>query len=169
MPQYVTSPDAEVAGVAVLSLLNNIQVDELLPVLKKHGLEQIDPNGWYSEQKLLDVVKDIQENPNSMQNFVAIGMKVFETMPLPPGVDSLQSFLGAIPAILQAISRNSVGIQVEVGQNSARVINTSPYPDDLIYGELWGICRRFLPNGKFSIMPLPQAANDPVKVFEVKW
>lgn len=106
---------------------------------------------------------------NATQNFVAIGMKVFDTMPLPPEIDSLGAFLTAMPSMLQMLSRNAVGVETHVGESSAIVINKSPYPDDLVYGELWGVAKRFTPNGNFSVMRVAEAGTDTFTEFEVKW
>jgi hypothetical protein len=169
MSLYVSSPDATVAGVAVLALTQSMEFDQILPVARKYGLEHIEADQWYPEQNLLDFLKELEANPNSTMNFVSIGVKVFETMPLPPEIDSLETFLRMMPSLLQMVSRNAVGIQVEPGECSAIVMNTSPYPDDIVYGEIWGAARRLMPNGGFNVKPLPKANSNAVSKFEVTW
>jgi hypothetical protein len=168
MALYVSSPDAVVAGVAVLALTQSIQFDEILPIATKHGLDQVDPEKWYSEQKLLDFLKDLETSPNTSANFVSIGIKVFETMPMPPEINSLEVFLRALPSMLEMMSRNTVGIQTKVGNHTAIVSNTSPYPDDIVYGELWGVAKRFSPDN-FTVKPLPKTTFDAVTQYEVTW
>lgn len=49
-----SSPEAQVKGQIVLSFLENIESALVAPLLPKYGLEQVDPDGWYSQQTWLN-------------------------------------------------------------------------------------------------------------------
>lgn len=93
--KYISSsPNAELLGAALLALVQNINAEEIKPLLARHGLDNIDLMQWYSEQKVLDLLKAIEEGTaNVTENLVAIGMKAIETIPFPPEINSIEAFL----------------------------------------------------------------------------
>src|SRR5215207_2565726 len=86
------SPQSEISGRLVLAFTQNLHRDEMRPILLKYNLEPTDPDGWYPQQRLLDVFRDIQAgNSNVAQTLVAIGMKGAETAAYPPEIDSIKT------------------------------------------------------------------------------
>ncbi len=176
MRKYVaSSPNAELIGGALLALVKNVNHEDIEPLLKKHGLENIQPMQWYPEQPILDLLKAIADGEtNVSENMVAIGIKAIETIPFPVEIDTLEKFIGSYGTRQKASSRNTTAILVSevLGQGHGRVVNDTPYPDDLIFGYLWGASKRFLPRGKnFSIKPQAKTpgTNDEPVVFDVTW
>ncbi len=147
-------PQAEVRGAIILSVIDCMQQEEIAPFLKKHGLQSIDPEGWYPMQNWLDLLGDIRSasSENALFDFVCIGMKVSERIKLPPGLKQLpyEKLVMNRNQIYQAQHRSGdVGeYSVEQAEDKHVTITAkTPYPDDLIYGVMCGEAQRFLPPG----------------------
>ena len=181
MSEYVAvtfvapSPNAQVLGSAMSSYVQNIRAEELQPVLKKYGLESIEPNQWYPMQLTLDLFRDIvKRGENVNEALVAVGIKTVETVPLPPEINSVETAMGFIQrAVHSQIVRNvpeGYGIPLQfLEKNHILATNNIPYPSSLLYGYLWGLVNRFkAPDQIFSIHPLTAEAGRPT-VFSVKW
>lgn len=154
MSQHYESfdPKAEIIGQNVLGFVECVNKDRILPFLKKHALNPIDPNRWYPLQKWLDVLNDMVTAEGSMFDFVSVGMKIAETAVYPPEVENLPfaAFVMMIPQVYQMQHRNgNVGEEraEQLGEKHLQLIMRTPYPDDLAYGVVWGMARRFLPAG----------------------
>jgi hypothetical protein len=168
------SPQSEISGHLVLSFTQNLHRDEIKPILRKYNLEPVDPEGWYPQQRLLDVFRDIQDgHTNVSQNLVAIGMKGAETAVYPPEIDSIKTALLSLPAIHELNHRNipNVGLEYPVqvlGDTHIQVTNRSPYPNDTLYGFIWQIIKHFkTPEGRFTMRVLDRQAED--ATFDIRW
>jgi hypothetical protein len=157
MPQpfQAFDPDSEVVGSSILAFIQCSRYENIAPHLEKHGLTDVDPKGWYPVQTWLDTLRDIAEHGGGMDtmfDFVSIGMKLSEVVPLPPEYDHLP-FYEALMATgargYQFNHRGDVGEQrVElVDDHRLRVTIRTPYPDDLFYGFYYGLVRRYMPAG----------------------
>ena len=49
----------------------------------------------------------------------------------------------------------------KLGDKHLRLIMKTPYPDDLAYGVVWGMARRFLPTGTHFTVKYDEAAATP--------
>jgi hypothetical protein len=78
-------PNSEAIGSSLLGFIQCIRSKDIGPYLEKHGLTNIDPNGWYPVQTWLDVLSDLaEERPGQvMFDFVSVGMAVAAVIPLP--------------------------------------------------------------------------------------
>lgn len=142
--------NVEVIGASMLSIIDNMQSDEIAPYLEKHDLTEIGPDQWYPAQLWLDVMNDLAKRPNMSSNLIAIGMQIAENVVLPPGLED-----APLPMILEkwdAIYHNQhrggeIGSRLieKVSDTHYRCVLTGIYPDDLAYGVVYGFCRRFLP------------------------
>ncbi len=177
MKRFVAStPNAEVSGIGALSLISNINAEEILPYLKDQGLqsENIRFEDWMPHQTLMNIYQAIHASQyNVTENFVSIGMRIMEQAPFPPNMKSLDEALYSLGATYQMAHRNhtEAGWLTEmVGPNNFLITADNPYPDELCYGLLWGLVRRFAPKGShFKVHQLPPAIpDDPIK-FEVTW
>lgn len=160
MPRFTSfDPNAEALGSILLSYVHCINNENLYPFLEKYGLIDIQPDQWYPLQKWLDALGDLAEVESRGQarfDFVAVGLKVAETTVLPPEF-GLLPFSEIIRRWNDAYSlwhRGNAGTMYteEVGENHLRIISCLPYPDDIGYGVMWGVARRFLPRtSRFSV------------------
>ena len=150
---------AEAKGYAMLGFVQCIRGEEIKPYLKKHGLSNVDPEGWYPIQKWLDVLSDLaEERPGeAMFDFVAVGMKIMEVAQFPPQLDSMpfeQVFIALADDYRTAQHRGNVGEIVNelVEEGHMKGTIRTPYPDDYWYGLFYGTARRFLPPGTHFIV-----------------
>jgi hypothetical protein len=145
-------PEAETLGVNFHAFTDNLQGKDVRPIMEKHGVADLEPLEWYPAINLLNALNEVAENPNMLMNMVAIGMKIGESVPLPPEMENptLPEVLMAWDAIYQGIHRKGDmgGIQcIKHGEKHYETIHTVPYPDDMSYGILYAYGRRFLPAG----------------------
>lgn len=162
MKKYVTPHDSiEASGHAVSTLIANILSDETKPVLAQMGFDNIDLEAWYPQQYVLDALKLIHDNVGDSLALVAVGRQVIDSAVLPP-IDSFEEAIGAISMIFDLNHRNhneTVGIFMEpVGEGHLQVTNCTPYPDDLIYGYLFSLIRRFSPENASPTLRYRNAA-----------
>jgi hypothetical protein len=155
MSKYVAfNPENEVLGAAMLGFIDCVNKDRIYPFLEKHGLTQIDPQTWYPLQRWLDVLGDISEQSGggAMFDFVAVGLRIIETAKFPPAFADL-TFEQAVMAIDNLYQANMRGgdfgnyVVDKDNGNHFKVTARIPYPDDMGYGQLYGMARRFLPEG----------------------
>jgi hypothetical protein len=148
----VFHPDHEIRGQLLVDCENAIGRSRTRPLFEKHGLVNIDPQAWYSEQQWLDVLSDMADLGDPMFDFVSLGIKIAENVTFPPGFDSLP-----LLTVLQNGSRvfhmNSRGS--ETGEITVETLNDKhvklafrvPDPDDFWYGIVFGYVRRCMPKG----------------------
>jgi hypothetical protein len=168
------APNAEVFGESVLGYVNCLQVDEIFPILSRHGLEKVDPQSWYPMQNLLDVLKEIQDEPqNVSESLVSIGMKILEIATVPPTINSIPSVLESFSVLYRMHHRNVTDngwLYESLGLNHIQITHTSAYPADVAYGLIWGGVKRFRPaNAQFSVKRISIDEIEGNEVYEVTW
>lgn len=178
-PFVAGTPEAKVAGHAMIAFADNLEADVVEPLLAKRGLTAIDPEGWYDHQVWMDILKELQETLGEGQAqtaFVAFGRQVVETAVMPPEIQSIPDVLNALHAIHHANLRNipeEEGYIVEKrGEKHYAVYHNTPNPEDAIYGFLWGLASRFKePTEIFSVQRLPENDRPDIarSVYIVKW
>ncbi len=157
MPKYTCDPNAEIIGQNLMSTVVHLNRESVQPFLKRHGLDDIDPEKWYPLSQWMAVLNDIEDEGGGMMDFVSLGLAIAETAVLPPEVDnaSFEEFCEGMDYAYQMNHRNGdVGhyIAEKVADGHMKVSVTAPYPDDQAYGVLYGFARRFLPKGtSFSV------------------
>lgn len=150
MVSYQCDPALELNGQTARALLENINRDAILPHLEMYGLDDIDPDAWYPTQHILEVMSAIAHEGNAMSHFVAIGIKAAELSPLTPELEQLpfDAFIRRYAEIYRVRHRNGDPgtIQVtEAGDNHITLVFNVPYPDDVMYGLVFGYARRLFP------------------------
>lgn len=150
--KFTCPPGAETVGLLLNSWADNLQGDETRPTMEKYGVVNLDPMSWYPVQMLLDAMNELAENFNMMQNYVAIGMKIGETVPIPPEIENptLEDVLMIWDDLYQGLHRGAdCGcIKIEkVSDTYFKTIQSVVYPDDMSYGVLYAYGQRFLPPG----------------------
>ncbi|NDJ79033.1 MAG: hypothetical protein GYB65_22510 [Chloroflexi bacterium] len=111
-------------------------------------MADIDPDGWYPLQDVLNVMNDMQAAGPAMFNFVAIGMTAAELSPITPEMEQLsfEEFMFVYRDVYQMRHRNGDpgSFEPEKLDSNHLVIKLDiPYPDDLFYGLIYGFARRF--------------------------
>src|SRR4051812_38063503 len=59
MRTLTCDPRIEIRGADVLSIVNNLQAEEIAPFLEKYGLSHIDPNQWYPAINWLSCMNEL--------------------------------------------------------------------------------------------------------------
>ncbi len=165
-----STPDAEYLGAILTTLTQNLRADVIQPVLKKHNLEDIQPDKWYPQQPILDVLREIEQH-YTFEELVAIGMKVMEVAPLPPNIHDIETALDTFDAGHHTTTRNihpEESIKVEkLSPTHIRVISNVPTPAFLAYGTIWGFVRRFKKKHQNPTIHLTR--KEMPYIIEVKW
>ncbi len=150
-------PESKVIGQAFLGI--NAAVDKRLigPLLIKHGLLDIQPDRWYPLQKLLDVMNDIDKNPDAISNmltFVSIGQNVAQNVYVPEEIEAFIKDKGFVEFMSVFGSptyfRDHQGYVGEhaiekLSDQHLRIVFNTPYPPDFFYGLFHGSATRYCP------------------------
>ncbi len=147
MRKLTCDPNVEAIGQVMLAFINNLQAEEIEPVLKKHNLTDVDPESWYKAQQWLDVLNEL-----GSVDYVAIGLQTAQHVILPPGLENLTylQIMTKWDEIYQFQHRGGDigGLTVEqITPTHYRAEWKIIYPDDMAYGVAFGFARRFLPKG----------------------
>lgn len=148
MAEYIAFDlNVEVNGQTILSTLDGVG-DTVQPILKKHRLSNLQPDEWYPQQAWLDVLKEVHDG--NFLNLVGIGMKIPENAKFPPEINSIDSALKLLDTAYHMNHRNGeIGHYryQPVGDHAIDVICENPYPSDFDYGIIYGLVKRFRPDG----------------------
>lgn len=147
MAEYVAfHPDNETLGSAIQSALASIGNEQIQHIVERHGLKDVDPNKWYSQQTWLDLMRDIKERGYAM-NLVAIGMKIPDTAKFP----EMESVEAALSLLQVAYEYNHRGDDIgyyeykSLGERKGKMICHNPFPSDLDYGIIYRLVQKFAP------------------------
>lgn len=113
-------------------------------VLRDCGVDRIDPDKWYDQKLALAIYKAIgdQIGRNAL---IAVGKRMIETAPFPPGLDDVETILGSLDAAYRMNVRGPDLGQIEVtfdDENSATIHWSTPGPCALNIGIIEGCCSR---------------------------
>lgn len=151
MRHFKCDPKVEVLGISISAFLNNLLSDDTRPYMAKYGLDNIQQDKWYSGQHYANVINDLVANTNAMENLVAVGMQIGKQFVFPPGEKfTYEQFLMSWDDLYHMHFRGGdVGNMktTQLDLTSYRVVNTTIWPDDMVYGVAYGFGRRLLPPG----------------------
>lgn len=147
-------PNAKVLGGSIMSI-QAAMGDAAAPYFADAGLDDLQTHSWYEFEQYLHVLDAIIANePNVMGSLVSIGMKIVETAPLPPEIDTvekaLMSMQGAWELNTQNAPTNNWHVE-KVNDDKFILTNNSPFPKDMEYGVLYGFVRRFAHGRNFTV------------------
>ncbi len=174
-------PEAETIGVNIKAFFDNLRDDKTKPIMEKYGLLDINPESWFPLSKYLDALNELGERPDFSSDLVAIGLEVGLMTPLPPDLTSptLEQVLMGWNDMYQMLHRGAdVGKVVikKISETHYKTIHTAVYPDDMIYGVLYGYGRRFLPPGtRFmvyydeDVLPRDKGGTGDSTIIHISW
>ncbi|HEX3053833.1 MAG TPA: hypothetical protein VHP83_24460 [Aggregatilineaceae bacterium] len=146
--------DTQVLGAVAVSVLGTSRADELKPYFEKYGLSHYDPSHYYPVEPLLHMVNDIvaeRQGMDSTFDFVSLGIANGMSIPLPPEVDTMEKWLGVWmdrhPMLYKGSDIGYVKVE-KLGEHYFRARVRWPWVDDVTYGTIYGMCRRFLTHGE---------------------
>jgi hypothetical protein len=115
-----------------------------LKILKDHGIENPQAGEWFSLQNWLDAMKDIGDKFGDMI-LRKIGEQIARNAKLPPGLETVEQFLGVIDDAYHMNYRNGeIGHysyqeeRIANGIKTGKMVITSPFPCAYDWGVLEG-------------------------------
>ncbi|MFB6193863.1 MAG: hypothetical protein ABEI75_02250, partial [Halobaculum sp.] len=162
--------DAQVRGAAIVSVLEGVPAafeSRAERILADHGIENLDPEGWYAMQSYLDAYRTIVEEIGEV-TLRQIGRTTPETAEWPPGVETP---LDALQSIDDAYRMNHRGegigsYDVTETAEGARVVSRTPYPCEYEVALVKGTAERFADG---PVTATPTAEDGTRCVFDVSW
>lgn len=142
----IAQPGGEYNGAALYSFLLGLGHSEALvkKVLRDAGVDAIDPNRWYETNFAMGIYYAILEQIGRGA-VIAVGKKMIEAAPFPPGLDDVKSLLMGLDAAYRLNIRGpGIGeIRCEFeDDHSATMVWTSLGPCALNIGIIEGCCAR---------------------------
>ena len=142
--------NVEVNGETVLTTVNafpEYMRNVAQKILKKYGIEDPQPESWYSQKGWLDSFREISEQFGASTLF-QIGKKIPENAQFPPEIDNLEKGLSAIDIAYHMNHRiGDIGFYKMVSHDKAskEIIMqcNNPYPCDFDRGIITTIGRKF--------------------------
>ncbi len=154
MAQFIAhDPNVEVVGAVILSAIAHLKSD-VVPLLEKHGINDVQSDRWYPQQAFLDVLRDIQEGwsfGSSTVDLMSIGMRIPDNAVWPDDVNSVEEALDSIEMAYQLNHRGGdIGhYKIEFAEpHHIRIVCDNPYPSDFDYGIIYRTVKKFSPKGQ---------------------
>ena len=138
------TPNAEIIGQMAASLLRSVNLDNFKSILESYGMDEIDPEVWYPEAVVHDIMREIRDGDDAMFDLVSIGMSNIDR-DAPKQAPDLLTMLNALPQIHNSNYRNH-NHTYEVRQVDDRLIEVTdrtPWPHDVIFGVLWQVTTKY--------------------------
>lgn len=169
-------PEVEVSGAAILSTIAGLEED-VMPLLKQHGIEKVDADGWYPQQTWLDILKAIGDRRGSSYiDLVSIGMRIPDNAIWPPEVDTIESALKSIDVAYHINHRGGrIGhYKAEIiGESHVRMTCENPYPSDFDYGIIYRTVQKFSTKGTIFTIKRAESPSrlqgDDMCIYDVTW
>lgn len=176
MEKYKAStPDAKVIGAALKAYETSLTYEDFKHILKEYDLTEINPEKWYPQQLTLDVQKRINDSDGGSQNLVSIGMQIIDNANFPT-MESLEqaveAFAASYPMNFQEQAEDDLIHAHIIDDSTIEVVNGSPHSDDMIYGYIYALIRRFKPSdAQFTVKyaDVSKRDSDEDTVFVVKY
>jgi len=146
--------DAEVVGRSPQSYIeagesvSSFVGKEVTHKLSEHGLQDIEPDGWYSLKIPLAMLYDMRDEYGDarMRN---MGQNVPEHVEFPPDISAVDTALRSIDTAYQQSHRGSeIGDYEfhEDGPNEGTIVCENPYPCEFDKGLIKGVAKKFASN-----------------------
>ncbi len=151
-------PDHELLGSVLITYRASVNFDSYSDLFERLGLGSVEVDQWYSGQVVIDLINAIADRDSAMMDFVSIGTAMGMYSPAPEeanGINALENAIIGLGPGYQAMTRGTnVGwFRGEVvAPQHIKVDFYVPWPDDLEYGFVYGLAKRFLPpRTKFTV------------------
>ncbi|MDJ1504362.1 hypothetical protein [Xanthocytophaga agilis] len=156
MTQFVPfEKGVEVNGQTILAVVYALHAgrDTRWGILEKHGLGNIQPDQWYSQEKWLNAFRDISKHLGDPTLFV-IGKAIPENALFPPEIDSLEKALNSIDIAYHMNHRGGeIGsyklTSFDAAKREAIMVCHNPYPSEFDRGIITTMLRKFKPKDSY--------------------
>lgn len=147
MAQFVGfDPNVLVSGQSMMIIIQAMG-KRVCPLLKKHGMENIQPDLWYPQQPYLDFFREIALG-DFRSVLISIGMLVPTLMYWPENVQTIIQALFFIDEVYQMNHKGGTIGSYQAVQTRERQIEMrceNPYPCDFDYGLIYGAAKLYQP------------------------
>lgn len=149
---YRYAPDAEVSGAVMISLFNHYRRDDVIDSLQRHGLDNLDAERWYSVDPFIRLLDEWSKMPSFSTNLISVGMAMIYHLEPPEDTSGLSPVekLLMLGEMHMAHHRNGDAGSYTIRQlndKTIRYIENTIWPDDMIYGYIYGAAQRYLGQG----------------------
>lgn len=147
---YRYAPGVRLSGQVGKTMVNNMVHDDIVHIMQKHGLDNLDPAQYYDADQFIGAFVDLQEETNSMTNLVALGIAVIENTSLPADIDewSLEQQLSLpVHAYENFMYEDKLPGNFEIrwlSDSHVAYHESLVWPDHFIYGYIFAFVKRFL-------------------------
>jgi hypothetical protein len=150
-----TASDVEVSGDVARAIVKGMHAigKRFRHALAEHGLDNPDPDCWYSLDALLDVFETLSDNVGPFV-ISGIGARVADDAKFPAEVDSVEEALTYVDTLLRSSHRGAdFGSYVfnKMGKDSGRIVSTTQYPCDFDRAFVEAVARRFRPKQSWNV------------------
>lgn len=177
-PVKTFSPNIQVVGATVLSLLNGLGPFKVTgeKILAVNGIADLKPDGWYPLQNWLNALKEIAKKMG-ISTLMAIGKMIPDNAQWPPQIDSIEKGLASIDVAYHMNHRGGdVGYYrfKKTGLQEGKMVCKNPYPSDFDQGIIQAVARRFAAPGTSPTVKLDESAPTRKKgadscTYLIKW
>ena len=136
---------AQLRGQLIQTIANRLG-QRVQPVLQRHGLDNVQADGWYPQQDYLKAIEDLaQDHEDIVFDLIAIGIDMALESEFPPEINTLEKALFSLDELYHRNNRNAGGgWQVKKNRpHNLTCVSSTPMPPDLEYGLLYGLTERF--------------------------
>jgi hypothetical protein len=172
--------DTKVLGAVVVSILGASRSENLQPLFEKYNISECEPDQFYPTEPFIEMIDEIvrtRQGLDSMYDFVSLGVANGLSVPLPPEIDTLEKWITIFedryPTLYRGSNIGYVRCEKET-EGHYRLHICWPWVDDIAYGMVFGMCKRFLPpDHEFSVYyetpPIRADFGDDETVIHVTW
>ncbi len=143
-------PDQELIGAVLITYRASINFENYSDLYERLGLGSVEVDKWYSGQVVIDLINTIAERTSAMMDFVSIGTAMGMYTPASE-VSSYLDFGTVVTSLDSGYQAMTRGTDVGwfrggvIAPQHVKVDYRVPWPDDLEYGFVYGLAKRFLP------------------------
>lgn len=154
MAQFIAyDKNVQVNGQTILSVINAMEFgkETRAEILKKYGMDNVDPEKWYNQQSWLDAFKEIRDTLGEKTLYI-IGKAIPANAKFPPEIDNLEKALGSIDvAYHMNHTKGEIGhytlTEFDRSKKKAVVVCDNPYPSEFDRGIIMAMLSKFRPKG----------------------
>lgn len=144
---------AKVSGALMSALFNHYRRDEVLESLQAHGLDYFDAEQWYPVDQFIDLLAEWSRQSAFSTNAVSVGMAMTYHIELPDELESLPTedkLLRLGDFFMSQHSGDGLGqfSATRIDERTIRYTENTVWPDDILYGYIYGAAQRYLGHGK---------------------
>lgn len=145
---YHYAPDAEVLGAGITAIFNHYRREDVLDSIQKHQMDNLDPDRWYPIDPFLNILSEWRGADSGDTSIISVGMALIYHIELPLEMEKLPAseILMHLGTLFLSQHRGDVGVfQAErLGERHIRYVETLVWPDDMMYGYIYGAAKHFL-------------------------